>query len=457
MLKKSRELSFILFYSCLTFGTYLLAIGLSFFFPLLRKQMKGRPGAIKAYKQGQALRKESQLTDSLDRECILFYCSSAGEFEQICPLIHRLEAHSDYSPIVVFHSISGLTFAKKRHVSTPHCLSVPDIPFFWWLFLKGLQPKIAVLGRYEVWPGFAHIMKGFGPLFLVNASADRRTDWGRRRACWKRRWLRWLWSPIESIYAISEKDQNFFQNLLPETPVKVAPDTKFDRAIERVKISEAETAHWTTLLDRALGRNPRLIGGSVWQEDVEILLNAYKILRQTLTSAGRPLPKLILAPHDLGLVSVFFEKARQYKLEVSLLCNLEKSKSYQHINVVIADQMGCLAELYGACQLAFVGGSFGRKVHNVLEPLAHGIPVSCGPDYKNSHEACLLVEKGLLRSIPTALDLARWWMDEDLQKQAEGPSSPPKSHQHSLHTFTGGADIIFKDIIQILNTEKQIC
>jgi 3-deoxy-D-manno-octulosonic-acid transferase len=51
------------------------------------------------------------------------------------------------------------------------------------------------------------------------------------------------------------------------------------------------------------------------------------------------------------------------------------------------DQVGLLAELYRYSSLAFVGGSFKSRVHNVLEPAAYSNAIIVGPYIQNSFEA----------------------------------------------------------------------
>jgi 3-deoxy-D-manno-octulosonic-acid transferase len=49
--------------------------------------------------------------------------------------------------------------------------------------------------------------------------------------------------------------------------------------------------------------------------------------------------------------------------------------------------VGLLAELYRYSALAYVGGSFKKRVHNVLEPAAYGNAIVVGPFIQNSFEA----------------------------------------------------------------------
>ncbi|HLA38913.1 MAG TPA: hypothetical protein VJ417_02900, partial [Candidatus Glassbacteria bacterium] len=62
--------------------------------------------------------------------------------------------------------------------------------------------------------------------------------------------------------------------------------------------------------------------------------------------------------------------------------------------VVIVDTLGALAAVYRAAHAAYVGGSFGKGVHNTMEPACFGLPVVFGPRYLNSYEARLMIGAG---------------------------------------------------------------
>ncbi len=53
-----------------------------------------------------------------------------------------------------------------------------------------------------------------------------------------------------------------------------------------------------------------------------------------------------------------------------------------------------LSSLYRYGQLAYVGGGFGKGIHNILEAAVYGIPVIFGPNFGKSREARELTESG---------------------------------------------------------------
>ena len=68
--------------------------------------------------------------------------------------------------------------------------------------------------------------------------------------------------------------------------------------------------------------------------------------------------------------------------------------------LLLVDQVGVLARLYGAGSMAYVGGGFGRAgLHSVLEPAAWGLPVSFGPRWGESRDAAALLQAGAARAL----------------------------------------------------------
>ncbi len=56
---------------------------------------------------------------------LVFFCSSAGEFEQARPIIDRLSGRFDLEPIILFLSRSGLEYIKARGENLRAALAPP--------------------------------------------------------------------------------------------------------------------------------------------------------------------------------------------------------------------------------------------------------------------------------------------------------------------------------------------
>ncbi len=62
--------------------------------------------------------------------------------------------------------------------------------------------------------------------------------------------------------------------------------------------------------------------------------------------------------------------------------------------IMIIDTIGLLGAAYQLGHAAFIGGGFGKGIHNTLEAAVYGIPVFFGPNYEKFNEAKELIAKG---------------------------------------------------------------
>jgi 3-deoxy-D-manno-octulosonic-acid transferase len=58
---------------------------------------------------------------------------------------------------------------------------------------------------------------------------------------------------------------------------------------------------------------------------------------------------------------------------------------------LIIDCIGLLSSVYRYGDIAYIGGGFGKGIHNVLEAAVYGIPVLFGPKYHKFKEAKELI------------------------------------------------------------------
>lgn len=115
-------------------------------------------------------------------------------------------------------------------------------------------------------------------------------------------------------------------------------------------------------------RQPVMVLGSVWQEDMDLLIPWIN------QSEGL---QFIIAPHDIHKETIrkWQQAIQKPSLTHSEFAGLERPPEWQ---VLIIDNIGMLSSLYQFARWAYVGGAFGKGLHNILEPLAFGIPVLFG-------------------------------------------------------------------------------
>lgn len=385
------------------------------------------PGRLRRFfEERKSYKKELEKIRSLrgqHKHSVLFFCSSAGEYEQARPLLEHWQEKSVLCTLVFF-SPSGTSYAKTQREQNIFFLSPLDTLWDWKALFEAAQPDATLVVRHELWPCFLHIASIYSTLYLLNASQGSRplSRWGS--------FLRsHLLSYFSAIHSVSEKDAQFFKNLLPansKTSIFVSGDSKFDRVIQRSAAKKDRVAEIKAELDRAFPSKPlRLTLGSAWPADVELGLEAFLSYKNANKSslAGREdsvgsisskpprVLQCIIVPHQPNQVHLaeIQQNCQSKRLSCILFSELKNYKAEGPIkDVVIVDAMGWLCELYGASDLAFVGGAMHHQVHNVLEPASHGLSIAFGPLYQNSHEAIKLVEASLACSVRDTTELLTW-------------------------------------------------
>jgi 3-deoxy-D-manno-octulosonic-acid transferase len=87
--------------------------------------------------------------------------------------------------------------------------------------------------------------------------------------------------------------------------------------------------------------------------------------------------------------------------------------------ILLFDNVGLLSQLYRFGKYAYIGGAFGKGLHNTLEAAAFGLPLFFGPTYAKFQEAVELV--ALKGAVPvqnaTELEAAftYLWNNEDVR------------------------------------------
>jgi len=128
----------------------------------------------------------------------------------------------------------------------------------------------------------------------------------------------------------------------------------------------------------------------------------------------------------------------------------QRDEEISRSQVLLVDRVGILANLYAWSQIAFVGGSFGPGVHNVLEPAASANVVLFGPKILNSPEAQELVRRGAGFIVQD--EEALW---STLKKLLDNPSELETLRQKArefIQENKGATDRILRKIQEVLQS-----
>ena len=372
----------------LTLGV-LVARGLAPFHPKLRETLRDRRSGADGWQIGT--------TDS--RPLVLIHAASYGEFEGARPLIERLIADGKCRVAVSYSSPS----ARRTVDNTPGLWARGYLPLDYLdqqLRLLGkLEPAVVLVAKHDFWPNLIRASAALNvPLLLVNANFH---PGSYRTFPVVRAFHRAFMRPIRAVWAVSEADADRVRPLLsPETGLSAVGDTRYDRVRQRA----GKGAERFRPLKEALGKGPVIVAGSTWLPGERVCWEAFAALHRDYPEA-----RLVIAPHEPtpGTLKRNRSVASHHNLNIRLFSSWDGAPIEE--SVLMIDRVGVLAELYAVGWAAYVGGGFGRGVHSVLEPAAHGVPVAFGPRHHVSCEAGQLLRCGGGFLVRSALEQERLW------------------------------------------------
>ena len=396
---------FFIFYFLFYELSFLILLVLSFFSKTIKTQIKDRKistpllSTIKEHKGS--------------KQSILFYCSSAGEFEQACPIIDHYKK-LNYHIFIVFFSPSGILFAKKRNETNDFILAPFDQYFSWKKLLDVLDPKFCFILRHELWPAFIKLASQKSKLILLNASMNRKYNPGSLFL------KKLLLSMMDMIFVVDRSDLSFYEGIVKDS--FLAGDTKYDR-VRLQSISKQQDIMtlrkrlhaldiWTSVETSSDSFNLEdrfkyFIIGSGWHKDISYCFDSFLDIKKL-----DPSWKIICASHDVSSKMIDFIKD-ECKIRDFTFIQFSKLDSEAKIpsdfDVLIVDVIGRLSELYGSSHLCWIGGALHYKIHNVLEAAIFGLNIAHGPLYTDQKEAVLLVKEGLSEVFDTSSKITQWW------------------------------------------------
>ena len=307
-----------------------------------------------------------------------FHCASLGEFEQGRPLIEELkQRHPDFKILLTFFSPSGFEIRKNYEKADFVCYLPLDTPQNAKQFLNIVKPQLIFFIKYEFWYFFLkEIGKRKIPLYLVSGIFRGNQRFFRKYTVLSRKMLSWF-----THFFVQNEDSKQLLNSINIQNVTVTGDTRFDRVFTITQQSKD-----LPIIEKFAQNNTLLIAGSTWKPDEEILTKFFNQSDNQL--------KLIIAPHETHkeninrIIKLFPDKnlVRRYSEAIET--------DVSNFNVLIIDSIGILSSIYKYGQIAYIGGGFGKGIHNILEAATFGIPIIFGPGFKKFQEAVDLIKLG---------------------------------------------------------------
>lgn len=304
------------------------------------------------------------------------HVSSLGEFEQGRPVLERFrQEYPDWQIVLSFFSPSGYEI-RKNYPGADRVIYLPaDTPGNARRFLDILQPDLAVFVKYDFWFNYlSELSDRKIPVLLVSALFRREQPFFR--------WYGHLWRRMLTFFDEIQVQNRQSAELLTSAGYKntsVAGDTRVDRVLALAASAPANSK----VAAFAANSYPVFIAGSSWEADEAVYL---PVLRKESSKHIR----LIIAPHDPSDRNV----GRLLKEAPDpVRYSGYNPEQHAHCRTLIIDNIGMLNTLYRYAHLAYIGGGFGKSIHNTLEPAAYGLPLIFGPEHTRFEEAVQFVAR----------------------------------------------------------------
>jgi len=316
--------------------------------------------------------------------------ASWGEFWMLEPLVRSL-AGSGKRVLVTFFSPSGMRgwvrYAAPDGVEA--CLVPPDFNPYVRRFVDRVQPKALLVLQTDLWPTLvSECLRRGVPYGVAFAHVPPGHRWWSLTGILDRLLLRRArFVGLQHASGLAPAQKAGLQAL-------VLGDGRFDTAAARIARGEGPLPGWERFSDL----RPVLVVGSSWPEDEAIWLPL--LMRRTHW-------KFVFAPHDPARADELIGRLPVPALRSSAW-NTYLDAALEEARVLVVDQIGHLFGLYGGAQAAFVGGGFKQGLHNVIEPLAWGLPVAFGPSLGRHWEAQDALRDGVAEAVASPDQALAW-------------------------------------------------
>ncbi len=315
------------------------------------------------------------------------HCASLGEYEQSRSLLESIRrSYPGKRILLTFFSPSGYENLRSSPLAD-HVFYLPiPTPANVRRFLDIWNPELVAFVRSEYWYTFMRALSERKvPMVVLSSNFRSKQYQFRFTGRWFRRQLHRI-----SCFFVQDEDSALILKKHGIHQYVICGDTRFDRV--RALSLKADPI---TKVERFAGRSKLVVAGSTWPADEALLQNL-------ITDPSLKL-KYIIAPHEV-------HESRIRQIEKHLPGRTVRYSAIADnptgtADILILDTIGLLSKVYQYGHIAYVGGGFGKGIHNILEAATWGLPVFFGPNHKKFAEAKDLIVRGGARAVSNGNEL----------------------------------------------------
>lgn len=312
-----------------------------------------------------------------NKNVIWFHCASLGEFEQGRPVIEAWKkAYPNDFVLLSFFSPSGYE-VRKNYSKADHITYLPiDTKTNASRFVKVVRPRKVIFIKYEFWLNYIDVIQKQGiPLYLVSGIFREDQHFFKWYGEVFRRRLR----KFEYFFLQNQESADLLQSIGIRN-YTISGDTRFDRVFEIAQHVKSYDYLETFIRDRIV-----IVAGSTWPADEKLVIDQ-------LIQAYRNRIRIIIAPHQVDKPHI--QQLKHLLPDSAAFWTEIGKEAPSETDILVINTIGILSSLYQYADIAYIGGGFGKGIHNTLEAATFGIPVIFGPRYQQFLEAVDLIDAG---------------------------------------------------------------
>jgi 3-deoxy-D-manno-octulosonic-acid transferase len=311
-------------------------------------------------------------------KCVWVHCASLGEYEQVKRILLEIKSRfPEYLIILTFFSPSGFNRPSsffQADAVFPLPLDGQKVAKAW---INALRPSLVLFVKQELW---FHYLNELNlqkiPVFLVSGTLSS----SLLKMSVYSSWYVKMCHLFSVLFLQNTEDIDLAKKYNLHNTVLAG-----NSRVDSVK-NNKEVAWENEIIEAFTLGSDTIVFGSTWPVDIPFL-------QDFLSNPAYKNWKIIWAPHEISSHQINL-LCSSLKDETSIILFSKASEAAGNERILLLDTLGMLKYAYRYARLAYVGGGFGKGIHNLLEPIVYEMPVIFGPNFKAFPEAHFLVENG---------------------------------------------------------------
>ncbi len=325
------------------------------------------------------------------KDLIWIHAASVGESMIAIKLVNELgKNYKNMQFLITTGTISSAGIVKKLAPSYVFHEFIPiDNLFTVNKFYKYWQPNIGIFIESELWPGILSVGSRYCKLLLLNARLSDKSF-----AKWSKFPKIFLAISRYFTFIVAQSDSDFKKyKKLGCVHLQNLGNLKF--ANQELTVNNIDQK----LLSKIFTSKKVFVASSTHVEDEDIILNLIYKLQNSKTNTY-PIVVLRHPERKNEIISYCKKLGLKYSLRSE-----QKSPDIKE-DLYIVDSFGELGLFYSIADIVFIGGSFKRGGHNLLEPAYFDNVIIFGPDMSNFQNiADEMIQKKAAIQIQDSVDL----------------------------------------------------